>query len=47
VDDRSLFVTFATSSAIMFSAFLLAAYFARTHAGGRAAVAKPFEGVRG
>ncbi len=33
MSDHSLFVTFWTGAAIMFVAFLLAAYFAKTHAG--------------
>ena len=33
MSDHSLFVTFWTGAAIMFFAFVLAAYFARTHAG--------------
>ena len=32
MSDHSLFVTFWTGAAIMFVAFLLAAYFMRTHA---------------
>ena len=32
MSDHSLFVTFWTGSAIMFLAFLLAAYFTRVHA---------------
>jgi hypothetical protein len=32
MSDRSLFATFWTGAGIMFLAFLLAVYFARTHA---------------
>ena len=42
MSDHSLFITFWTGSAIMFAAFLIAAYFMRAYAGKYSEVAADF-----